>query len=309
MLERWVVIAGNRGRRPSDFIHESLEDSERTCFFCPGNEDSTPPEICRRGGRKNWRMRCFPNKFPAAVPEDGEYTSGLLKSRPAYGSHEVLVETNVHGKSFPDFKIKEMNEYLDVVSERINGLEADSGVEYVSVFKNHGKSSGASLSHSHTQILSTPFTPRLIEEKAAASRRHRKLLGNCGYCDVAERESKTARTIRDGKNMVSFAPYASRYPFEAWIMPKKHVERLEDLNKTQKNEMSSHMISLLKSLKEKLGDPSYNLILYYSPKSLGLHLHWEIIPRLSNWAGFELGTEIIINTMPPEQAASHLSNI
>jgi UDPglucose--hexose-1-phosphate uridylyltransferase len=307
LLDRWVVIAGNRGKRPSDFLRKVDEEPEKTCFFCPGNEHMTPPEICRIPQKgKKWSIRCFPNKFPALVPEEGESTKGLLESRPAYGFHEVLVETPQHGESIADLNVVEMTEVLEAYNQRILDLESREGVGYVCLFKNHGKVSGASLSHSHTQIITLPFTPPLVKAEADASKRYFREHGSCVFCDLIKRESKSPRKVIDRNNVLAFTPYASRHPFEVWLAPKKHVRRLDDLSKTGLKSMASTLLSVVRKLRKGLNDPSYNLMLHYSSKRGDLHMHWELAPRLSTWAGFELGSEVVINTMPPEHAARHL---
>jgi len=310
LLDRWVVIAGNRGKRPSDFESRIEDKDDSDCFFCPGNEDQTPPEICRKPESSgDWKIRCFPNKYPAMADEEGGSSTGLLTSRPADGFHEVMVETPVHGESLTDLSVDELVEVLETYSERILDLQSRQNVEYVCLFKNHGKSSGASLTHSHTQIITLPFTPPLVEKEAQACREYREKYGSCIFCDVIEKESSSERMIIDEEEILAFTPYASRFPFEAWITPRKHVNKLEDLTEKQYRSMASTLLEILGKLKKGLKDPSYNLMLHYSPLKEDLHLHWELAPRLSTLAGFELGTEVVINTMSPEDAASYYRDI
>lgn len=309
ILDRWAIIAGNRGKRPSDFIQEGEKEDDKTCFFCPGQEECTPPEISRiPGGKTGWRVRCFPNKFPALIPETGDATTGLLESRPAYGRHEIVVETPGHGKTLTDLSVKHMCEVLDMYIQRLDELYKDKRTAYVSVFKNHGRESGASLTHSHTQIITTPITPPLLSEKMVKNKQYEKEHGVCGYCDIARREAGGERMIIENRDYVSIAPYASRFPFETWIIPKRHLTDLRDADDKTLGKMAKILLGTLGKIRVGLSNPAYNLMLFQSPRDGELHLHWEIAPRISRWAGFEVGTEIIINTMPPEEAARHLRN-
>ncbi|HHQ44961.1 MAG TPA: galactose-1-phosphate uridylyltransferase, partial [Candidatus Altiarchaeales archaeon] len=262
LLDRWVIIAGGRNKRPSEFVKKVDENTSRkTCFFCPGNEETTPPEIWRiPDDAKKWGMRLFPNKFPAVSVEDGEHIGGLLECMPAYGTHEVLVETPVHGKSFADFTVKQMRDVLNAYETRIRELEATQGVGYVCVFKNQGKASGASIAHSHSQIITLPRIPPLVKAEVQASKKYFRENERCVFCDIAKKESAGERLVFKNKDAVAFTPYASRFPFETWIAPVKHARRIGDLDGRRSEFLAEVMVKTFGKMKSLLDDPSYNMI-------------------------------------------------
>ncbi|MBD3389193.1 MAG: DUF4921 family protein [Candidatus Altiarchaeales archaeon] len=300
-LDRRVIIAVGRGKRPSDFKRDPApEEDGKTCFFCPGNEEMTPAEISRVEEDGHWVIRVFPNKYPAVTTEEEEGSDELM---PAYGYHEIVVENPAHSKSVSDLSIERISHVLSVYNERVEHMLSDPRVRYALVFKNHGRKAGASLSHTHTQIISTPVVPRLVKEEAEAVERYKTLNGSCPLCDAWKKEVGGPRKVWEDYHMAVFTPYASRSPMEAWIVPKRHVHDLGDLSDEERHSMASAFKLLLEKLRDGLNDPPYNLYFHVNPRGADLHLHVELLPRLSNWAGFELGSEIIINTMAPEDAA------
>ncbi|MFH1055560.1 MAG: DUF4931 domain-containing protein [Candidatus Altiarchaeota archaeon] len=301
-LDRYVIIAVGRGKRPNDFLHIGSVEVEggKQCFFCPGNESSTPPEISRVEEAGKWIVRVFPNKFPAVTPEAGEGSEYLM---PAYGRHEVVVETPDHDKSVGDLSVERIAKVLEVYTERVKSLLTDDKVEYVLVFKNHGRAAGASLAHTHTQIISLPVVPKLVREEAEAAERFLQEKGSCPLCDAWRKEDEGPRAVYGDEYIACFTPYASRSPFEAWLMPKRHVRCLDDLDVDERLSMAKGIKLILSKLKGGLSDPPYNLYFHVSPAGDDLHMHVEILPKLSTWAGFELGSDMIINTMAPEAAA------
>ncbi len=308
LLNRWVIVAEGRGKRPSDFARDLgvKQDSvgSRTCFFCPGMEEKTPPEIDRIECDGNWLIRCFPNKYPATTRDTGDIaTEGDLC--PAYGSHEVIVETPEHGKDISDLSVAHLTYVFDMYQERIAVLTKDPKIKYVSLFKNHGRSAGASLDHSHTQLVGLPMIPPVIEEKLASVEKHREETGKCLLCDVWHDEKTGPRLIFEDDHAIAFAPFASRFSFEVWVMPNRHMGSLSELGSAEKRSIAGMLKKVLLRLKDTLNDPAYNIMLNYSPAGKDLHLHFEITPRLGQYAGLELGSEVIINTVSPEVAAKH----
>ncbi|MFH1403528.1 MAG: galactose-1-phosphate uridylyltransferase [Candidatus Altiarchaeota archaeon] len=300
-LDRWVIIASGRGKRPTDFAKPSDdEDGGGLCFFCPGNEETTPPEISRVEEDGRWIIRVFPNKFPAVTMEDGPSTGRLM---PARGVHEIVVENPEHGKSVSDLTPERMSKVIDVYTERVDAMLAMDGMEYALVFKNHGSKAGASLSHTHTQIASLPFTPTLVAEETAMSDKYRRDNGSCPICDIVREESGGERMVFEDEHVFAFTPYASRSPFEAWITTKKHVRLLGELTGDERLSIARALTGVLSRLRDGLKNPPYNYYIHYSPSDGDLHLHIEVLPKLNIWAGFEMGSGIVINTMPPETAA------
>lgn len=292
ILNRWVIIATERSKRPQQFISKPERYKKGVCPFCLGKENLTPPETYRVEKNGKWVVRCFPNKY-AAVTEKKDYPieKEFFIQRAAYGKHEVLVETPRHDLQLWDLPIEQITLVLETVVKRIKAL----GQKYVMVFKNHGEKGGTSLVHSHIQIIAYNQIPPLILEKIKATKKYKK----CPYCSIVKMEAKGPRRIYENKSFAAFAPFASRFPFEVWIFPKKHVKSI-----TEVKDMKG-LAEILKKILVKLKklNPSYNFFIHNAPKGEDLHFHIEIIPRLSIWAGFEFGSGTIINILSPEEAA------
>lgn len=310
MLDRWVIFASERAKRPMDFVSEKSEYPVGICYFCPGNEHTTPPEIGRVEKRGSWVIRWFPNKFPATTDKKGGLSSDLLTAKAAFGRHEIITETPVHEQEFEDLPPESIVEVFDVCSSRINELSKIDGVEYVLVFKNRGRDAGASLSHPHFQVIALPSIPSLVEKEVNASREYQRKNGSCILCDIVQKEMKSERKIYDDGRAVAFAPFASRFPFEVWVMPKRHVKTLDELNSDEKYSFALAVKKILLALDKMINKPSYNFYFHISPKNGDLHLHLEVCPKLSIQAGFEIGSDMYINVLLPEDAAKHYkSNI
>ncbi len=299
VLDQWVIISAGRGKRPHEFKKEEKE-SVGVCYFCPGNESLTPPEITRVEKDGRWKIRVFPNKF-AAVEKAGDPTvkthNKYYTFTDAWGSHEVIVDTPDHKKNMSNLSVDEIKDVLKLYSGRITELERDPNIKYVSVFKNHGKEAGASIVHSHTQIISLNIIPPHVYDEDHGCRK----CEGCPYCEVIENEKKSHRRCFENNTFVAFTPYASRFHYELWIFPKRHFRRMDDMM----DEEFADLASVLKQALERLDtiNAPYNLLVHYSPKDGNLHFHIEIAPRLATWAGFEFEDNITINSVSPEDAA------
>ena len=331
ILDRWVILASARKKRPRDFARQPAAVSVNVCAFCAGSEKLTPPEIGRISSNKgtdaqfreernaqsglprfaplstlddssSWSMRWFPNLFPA-VEESGQKEvrtdNTFYTFAAAYGSHEVIVETPVHERQLWDFNAAEIGQLLKVCCERIADLGKKESIKYVAAFKNHGSEAGTSLVHSHTQVASINILPPLIVAEAAAIKKY----PHCPYCSIINTEKNSYRRCFENNHAVAFTPYASRFNFEIWIFPKRHFRQLSDATTDELQGISEILASILRKLKE-LNAP-YNYVLHYLPvaEKGDFHFHIEVQPRLSVWAGFEFNTDIIINSVTPEDAA------
>lgn len=333
--DRWVVISTERGRRPADFKVEkdtSLDHGPKICPFCEGNESKTPPEIIayrKAGTAKNtpgWQVRVMPNKFPALIIE-GEVNRtgiGLFDMMSGIGAHEVIVETPRHGETITDLEDFHVEKILWAYKERIKDLEKDKRFRYVLVFKNHGEAAGASLSHSHSQLIATPITPRYVKLELANSRDYFIEKERCIFCDLVRQElSFGERIVNENENFVTFAPFASRFPFEIWLLPRKHYYSFTEMNEEEMKNCAKMLKDILSRLKKTLHDPPYNYVVHTAPNIIpragrpeywgtvqfDYHWHIEIIPRLTQMAGFEWGSGLYINPTAPEEAAKYLREI
>ncbi|MEM0008072.1 MAG: galactose-1-phosphate uridylyltransferase [Candidatus Bathyarchaeia archaeon] len=331
LLDRWVVIATERGRRPTDFAKKERTPAKvGVCPFCPGNEHMTPPallvylESCGKirkakdedGFRhKNWIIRCFPNLFPAfSPPQEATSKRKIMKGHDsalvdAVGHHEVLVESPNHDEHPSDARLPQLVHVINAYLDRLSELSTKPYVRYVSIFRNHGLEAGASLSHAHSQIIATPFTPKIVREELAASRRHWRRNNSCIFCEIMEKERNSPRFIMENQDFLAFAPYASVNPLEFWIFPKKHGTSPLKLSERERENFARTLKACLGALKNLLNDPPYNFGFHIAlDKAANHYYHWhvEVYPKLAIWAGFEKSTGMYINTVSPETAAESL---
>jgi UDPglucose--hexose-1-phosphate uridylyltransferase len=321
---RWVIIATERTKRPLDFSARP-EPRRGTCPFCPGREDLTPPELYAHrpsdgpGARANvagWQLRVFPNKFPALRVEGDLDRSGegVYDRMNGVGAHEVIVETPDHTRGLSDLSEPEISGVFSAYQARMNDLRRDIRLKYVMIFKNHGTAAGASLDHSHSQLIALPVVPKIVSEEMKGALRHYRHKERCVYCDIVRQEQKErTRLIYENAGFVVIAPYAPKFPFETWVLPRAHRPRFESCSADDFALLANAMKTALRKLNVALDDPPYNFILHTTPfgehEPAHYHWHFEIMPTLIQVAGFEWGSGFYINPTPPEEAASFLREI
>jgi len=328
LLDRWVIIAAERAKRPVDFVVPRRKAKASACVFCPGKERMTPPAtlvyLSGKSGRivrvkdtdskrpRNWLVRSVPNLYPALKPPSklpSRTEIGPYEVRLGIGAHEVLIESPDHDEHPSVARPKQLRLAIRALIDRLNVLSRKTYVKYVSLFRNYLLEAGASISHAHSQIIATPMLPKLIEEELQASRKFREREGACALCEVVANEIKGPRVIYQNTNFVAIAPWASVYNFEFWILPKHHSPSILYAKASEIDELAIAMRSCLGGLSRLLQDPPYNLGFHVAPSSMKCrHYHWhiEVYPKLGSIAGFELSTGMYINTMPPERAAEAL---
>ncbi len=306
LIDRWVIIAAERAKRPHDFKTEEVQDNKDKCFFCPGKEHTTPPEIYRIEEDSKWIVRVIPNKFPAVSPcgvPEIKTDNTFYTYANAYGRHEIVIETNEHGKELEDLSKEHVKKILETFILRISELMKDPEIDYVSVFKNKGKGAGASIAHCHSQIIAYNSVPATIKYELEASYRYYVLNKKCAFCDIISREKNSDRRVFETRHTVAFTPYASRFPFEIWLFPKRHISGIGELDGDELLEFADSLKRILSKLKD-IGNTPYNILFHSTTDYFGnYHFHVEILPRLTTWAGFELETGTIINPVSPEDAA------
>ncbi len=296
LLDRYVIVAENRGKRPYDYIQKAppAKEKEGTCVFCPGNEHLTPPETGRIGGKgSKWLARAFYNKYPAVSPEFPK----------ALGRHEVLVETPKHVAKMAALPEEQIAIGLELYAKRVHELYAEKGVACALIFKNEGAAAGISLTHTHSQLIALASAPRLVAEELKQYGEYRRKEKACPYCEVAEREGKSARKAFENEEFLAIAPYASRTPFELLILPKSHLANITELGEEERLLLARILKKSLARLDKMLNGPAFNYYLHIQPKGKDFHFHMELLPRLAIWAGFELGSGMYINPVAPEAAA------
>ncbi len=319
IIGRWVIIATERSKRPTDLRvpHDELKGG--FCPFCMGNEDKTPPEVMayrRNGGPPDspgWHLRVVPNKFPALQIE-GELDrrgEGMFDKMNGIGAHEVIIETPDHSKTIATLSEKEVQEVLWAYRDRLLDLKKDKRFRYVLIFKNHGSAAGASLEHTHSQVIALPIVPKRVTEEIEGAKRYYSYKERCVFCDIIRQESESGiRVIQENRRFISLSPFTPRFPFETWILPKCHDSCFEDLLKEEVEQLAQILKDTLRRMEVVLDNPPYNYLLHTSPlhenENGFYHWHFEIIPKLTKVAGFEWGTGFYINPTPPEEAAKFL---
>ncbi len=330
LLDRWVVIATERGRRPTDFVKPKSEGAKSTvCPMCVGNEQLTPPAVMlylkengeikksqdpQTGERpKNWLVRCIPNLYPAFSPPKNPQDAENIVQNPdllnAIGHHEVIVESPNHDEDPADAALPQLQLVINAYIDRLKELSAKPYVKYVSIFRNHGLEAGASLSHAHSQVIAAPIVPTTIRKEQEAAEAFNAQHGKCVFCDIIERERASPRLVAQNGDFVVFAPYASVNPMEFWILPKKHAPNTLNLSNSEISAFAQILKASLAALRDLVNDPPYNygFHLALNPEAQeSYHWHLEVYPKLATWAGFEKSTGIYINTVTPETAAESL---
>jgi UDPglucose--hexose-1-phosphate uridylyltransferase len=317
---RWVIIATDRAKRPSDFARETVNyKGPANCPFCYGNESKTPPEILAYGRNGSapdtpgWSVRVVPNKFPALGIEGelGREGDGLFDRMNGIGAHEVIVETPEHDSTLAMLSEKNVEEDLWAYRDRMLDLKNDLRFRYVLLFKNHGEAAGASLEHTHSQLIALPIVPKQVREEVDMGRRYYDDKERCIFCDMIRQELEDgSRMILENDHFIVVAPYAPRFPFETWILPRQHSSAFENHHSAVYQSLASVLHDSLQRLDAVLMRPAYNFVVHTSPigEEINEHYHWhiEMMPKLTKVAGFEWGTGFYINPTPPEEAARFL---
>jgi len=329
ILGRWVIIATERSKRPQSYSinREPVLEDTKNCPFCYGNEHMTPPEIYAlrpdnsKPNTSGWKVRVVPNKYPALGIDSPlkKKGYGLYDVMTSFGAHEVVIESPDHRREIYEQSIDEVCNWIRVIQGRVEDLHNDIRFRYLLVFKNKGKEAGASLTHPHHQIIATPVTPKRVREELQGAEAYFKLKERCIFCDLIEQElAMKERIVYENEAYVSFCPYASRFPFEIWILPRHHC--IDFYNEIVKNEiklLAAALKSTIAKLNKVLNGTEYNYLIHASPnrfmrsgywKTIHEDFHWhiELFPRLTRTAGFEWGTGFYINPTVPEEAAKIL---
>ena len=330
ILNRWVIIATERSRRPNDFSAHNTAPAPTESVFSPGNEEKTPAEVFQIGrapsepaNTSGWRVRVVPNKFPALSGE-GELDSraaGMFDVMNGVGAHEVVIEHPEAGWDLSDASPTQMGEVLDAYIARNKALSDDPRLRYILTFRNFGTLAGASINHPHSQIIALPVVPHQIKDQLEGAQRHFNDKLRSIYADLLRQELEVgSRIVEDSEHFVVLCPYASRFPFETQIYPKGGGAHFTGLSPAEHAALSEVLPRTLRRIRSALGHPPYNMVFQTAPitnerignagqwQTLAQDFSWhiDILPRLTQVAGFEWGTGFYINPVSPENAASFL---
>ncbi|MBI3252175.1 MAG: galactose-1-phosphate uridylyltransferase [Candidatus Omnitrophica bacterium] len=318
---RWVIVNMENPKKAGDFSVEPRARSTKICPFCPGHESMTPPEIIsygRKAPAKNtpgWQVRVIANKFPALrIEEPTEKKKlGVYERIGGFGAHEVIIENPDHEKEIGDLTPAEAELILAAYRDRCLDLRRDGRFQYILIFKNYGEAAGASLEHPHSQLIGLPIVPSRVAGELEGGARHHARARRCIFCDMLARESTEKKlTVFENADFTAFEPFASRFPFETWILPRAHGADFDAVTDAKIKTLAEALQKTLQKIRDALKNPSYNLMIHTLPihggRADSFHWHIEIIPHLTQVAGFELGTGFYVNPTPPELAADILKN-
>jgi len=312
----YVIIAPERANRPN--IHEETS-LQKACPFCPGNENLTPLETLAFYDKntKNWNLRVVKNKFPSVDKSKSfeEISRNKLEIHSyASGEAEVIVETPFHDKKMHMYSQEEAERVVEAYKQRYISISRDKNIKYICIFKNSGKKAGASISHSHSQIIAIPVVPSVVNHEMAYAHKYFEEKNSCIYCDMVKNEQlNKTRIISENETFISFVPYYASFPYEIMILPKKHDCRFETISPQEISGFAKTLVEVLKKLDKTIEELAYNFFIHTSP--LGAcpenyyHWHVELVPKTYTGAGFEMGTGIFVNVYSPEENASFLNNI
>ncbi len=318
ITKQWVLIAPKRAMRPDQYktysVMAGVPDLDKRCVFCPGQEEGNK-ELLRVPLGNEWKIRVIENKFHALDSMKVYRHKDFYVSMAGHGSHEVVI-TRKHNEPVAMQSASDIELSLKTFVDRYKSLTEDENIAYVQIFHNHGRDAGASLIHPHYQIMATPIIPPHIHSEIAGCYHYYQLNHTCIYCDIIKEELNVKdRLVIETEDFVVISAYASRKPFETWILPKRHESSFDGMSQDEQKALAYVLKTLLGQLYTKLGDPPLNFYFHTMPfvrnkhtmqEEGSYHWHLTVFPRITIWAGFEYATGIPVNPMPPEQTAEFL---
>jgi UDPglucose--hexose-1-phosphate uridylyltransferase len=323
LLSRWVaVLEGSKGPENYEALRKRIEES-RACPLCKGNEVETAPEVAafRPEGSgadtPGWSVRAVRSAAPV-LEDDGDLGRkgvGMYDKMNSFGVHEIIVESPEHGTPPEDMGEEQMKRVIRMQVMRISEIEKNEKIKYVLVSKNSGMLAGSANPHPHSLIVAMPIIPMRIKAELDGAKEYYAYKERCIFCDIIDEEIRAEkRVIMLSERFIAFCPYASKFPFEFWIMPRRHNCSFRGISAEEVEDLGSLMTSLFRKMRSVLGDPSYSYVVHTAPNmiprknlwhTLGEDFHWhiEVVPRLLRSSGFEWGSGFYVITTSPEEAA------
>jgi len=313
----WVVFAPERAKRPSDYasIAQERKQSKKDCPFCIDSKKSAYCELLE--GCESRFTYAIQNKFPAFVEEpDISCKKYLIENeffamKPAIGGHDVIVVKD-HDQSISKFTEEIWEDLFESFKCRYRHYVKIPNVEYVMPIYNHKPQAAASIEHPHAQIFASAVVPNTVSRELTHTAQYHSDHKTCAFCDLIDHEkAQNTRLLFENDDFVAFTFYAARFPFEIWIMPKKHSSDFYAMSEGQTKSLAEISRKVFSRLDETLGDPPVNFFIHSAPvnddgKLEYYHWHLEVAPRLALYGGYELGSGMIIDIIAPEQAAEYL---
>jgi len=330
ILGRWVNVAKTPLTSLSDYkVEKEVPDDLLTCPFCRGKESDTPPEIMaiREPGSKpnspEWFTRVIPD-FKPVLQVEGELNRqgvGMYDKMDGIGVSEIIIESPEHFMTSADMNVEQATRVLLTYKERILDIENDPRLRYILISKSYGRAAGAVYSHPHSRVIATPITPQRIKQELNCAKLYYSLKERCIFCDIMREEERVGtRVVFENKSCVAFCPFASAFPLEVWIIPRRHSSAFQETDSGELEDLGIAIVTILNKLKKLLDDPPYNLILHTTPIRMPRRNHWqtlsedfdwhiEIIPRLKGAASFEWSSGFYILNTSPEEGAKYLKEV
>lgn len=321
LTNRWVIYAPARAQRPSETeevesMPSELPEKDARCPFCIGNESMIPPILFELATTDShgWRTRVVPNKYPALCPDVDVAGAnvGLYRTTTNYGRHEVVIETPFHNRDIPSMTLEEVESVIETYAARTGTLfHTDQAIETIIVFRNHGHRAGTSLLHPHSQIIGMSLVPQSVAHRERVATEYYRQNKRCVLCDVIDYERENqARTIYENDSFLSLVPFAAEVSYEVWIVPKQHCADFGLITPQEQGRLAAALKDALQRLHDTVSDLDYNYVIHSGSRqdTIVPHLHWyfQIRPRRTTPAGFEVGSGMAINHSLPEEDAERL---
>lgn len=329
LLGRWVAVL-SESKSPEEYtILDKEEEEESSCVLCPGREMEAPREITaiRRPGTQpntpGWYVRALPSFEPVFQIEGdlGRRGVGIYDRMNSIGANEILVESPEHNVKPEDMGLEQMIRVVTLYRDRIADLEKDSRLRYILIYKNYGKYAGETLKHPVSYLMATPVIPKVVKDELDNAKLYFSYKERCVFCDIIREElSAGERIIVETKSFICFCPYASQFPFESWIMIKRHSCAFHEITQEELEDLALILMTMLKKIRKTFKNAQFNYFIHTAPNmiprrnhwhTLGEDFHWhiELIPRLIRTSGFELGSGFFILPTSPENAAKFLREV
>ncbi len=325
LLGRWVAVL-SESMGPSDYeVPENNKKEEESCSLCPGHENEAPPEITsvRKSNESGWWVRAVPSFRPVFQIEGdlGRKGLGIYDKMNSIGASEIFVESPNHNIRPEDMGLGQMIRVVTLYRDRIADLEKDSRLRYILIYKDSGRDAGEIFSHPISYLMATPVIPKRVKDELDNAKQYFAYKERCIFCDIISEEVRVGeRIILETKHFIAFCPYAAQFPFESWIIPKRHSCAFHEIALEEIEDMGLMLMSVLQKLRKVLKEPPFNYYIHTAPNmvprrnhwhTLGEDFHWhlEIIPRLMRTSGFEWGSGFYILPTSPENAAKYLREV
>lgn len=318
LLGRWVAVA-KESKAPEEYEAQHENNGGPSCVLCAGREAETRAEITSLREDNKWRARVIPNFNPILQVEGelGRKGIGMYDKMNNIGANEIVIECPEHDKRPEDIGLGQMLKVITLYRERVADLERDTRLRYALIYKNSGKAAGAEFTHSHSEIIATPVIPNRIKGELDSAKQYYGYKERCIFCDIIREELRVGdRVIFETRDFIAFTLFAPRFPFEFWILPKRHSCAFQEINPSEMEDLSLMLTTMLKKMRKILKEPPYNYFIHTAPNrvprrdhwhTLGEDYHWhlEVLPRLFRRSGFEWGSGFYIITTSPEDAAKY----